>query len=66
MEEALDRIGIPAECCAGRYWPARTWMGSKAKDIERAFPKLILLVHTVYDGDERIFDALCARSERVC
>jgi DNA-binding NarL/FixJ family response regulator len=28
--------------------------------LKKRHPKLILLVHTVYDGDERIFDALCA------
>ena len=28
--------------------------------LKERFPDLILLMHTVYDGDERIFDALCA------
>ena len=28
--------------------------------LKERFPELVLLAHTVYDGDERIFDALCA------
>ena len=28
--------------------------------LKQSYPQLILLVHTIYDDDERIFDALCA------
>ena len=28
--------------------------------LKERYPTLILLMHTVYDGDDRIFDALCA------
>jgi len=28
--------------------------------LKERFPKMVLLAHTVYDDDERIFDALCA------
>jgi DNA-binding NarL/FixJ family response regulator len=28
--------------------------------LKERFPKLILVAHTIYDTDERIFDALCA------
>jgi DNA-binding NarL/FixJ family response regulator len=61
MEEALDRIG------AGLHDVVLVDIGLPGMDgiegiriLKERYPKLILLMHTVYDGDERIFDALCA------
>lgn len=61
MEEALDRIG------AEQHDVVLVDIGLPGMDgiegiriLKERFPKLILLMHTVYDGDERIFDALCA------
>jgi DNA-binding NarL/FixJ family response regulator len=61
MEEALDRIA------ADLHDVVLVDIGLPGMDgiegiriLKGRFPKLILLMHTVYDGDERIFDALCA------
>jgi len=61
MEEALDRIG------ADLHDVVLVDIGLPGMDgiegiriLKERFPKLILLMHTVYDGDERIFDAMCA------
>ena len=61
MEEALDRI------IAQQHDVVLVDIGLPGMDgiegiriLKARFPKLILLMHTVYDGDERIFDALCA------
>lgn len=61
MEEALDRI------VADLHDVVLVDIGLPGMDgiegiriLKERFPKLILLMHTVYDGDERIFDALCA------
>src|ERR1051325_9684420 len=61
MEEALDRIG------ADQHDVVLVDIGLPGVDgiegiriLKERFPELILLMHTVYDGDERIFDALCA------
>jgi DNA-binding NarL/FixJ family response regulator len=61
MEEALDRIG------ATPHDVVLVDIGLPGMDgiegiriLKERFPELILLMHTVYDGDERIFDALCA------
>lgn len=61
MEEALDRIGT------GQHDVVLVDIGLPGMDgiegiriLKERYPKLILLMHTVYDGDERIFDALCA------
>src|SRR5262245_15390682 len=61
MEEALDRMS------ADLHDVVLVDIGLPGMDgiegiriLKERFPKLILLMHTVYDGDERIFDALCA------
>jgi DNA-binding NarL/FixJ family response regulator len=61
MEEALDRIG------ADYHDVVLVDVGLPGMDgiegiriLKERYPKLIMLMHTVYDGDERIFDALCA------
>ena len=61
MEEALDRI------LADQHDIVLVDIGLPGMDgiegiriLKERFPELILLMHTVYDGDERIFDALCA------
>src|SRR4030095_2541432 len=61
MEDALDRIG------AGLHDVVLVDIGLPGMDgiegiriLKERYPELILLMHTVYDGDERIFDALCA------
>jgi DNA-binding NarL/FixJ family response regulator len=61
MEEALDRIG------ADLHDVVLVDIGLPGMDgiegiriLKERYPNLILLTHTVYDGDERIFDALCA------
>ncbi len=61
MEEALDQIS------ADRQDVVLVDIGLPGMDgiegiriLKARHPKLILLMHTVYDGDERIFDALCA------
>jgi DNA-binding NarL/FixJ family response regulator len=61
MEEALDRIG------AEPHDVVLVDIGLPGMDgiegirvLKERYPELILLMHTVYDGDERIFDALCA------
>ena len=61
MEEALDRIGydLPDVALVDIGLPGMDGIEG-IRILKERFPKLILLVHTVYDGDERIFDALCA------
>jgi DNA-binding NarL/FixJ family response regulator len=61
MEEALERIS------KDRHDVVLVDIGLPGMDgiagiriLKEKFPELILLMHTVYDGDERIFDALCA------
>src|ERR1044072_1301239 len=61
MEEALDRIGTDLQDVLLVDIGLPGMDGIEGIRILKArFPKLILLMHTVYDGDERIFDALCA------
>jgi len=63
MEEALDRIGINGELpdvvLVDIGLPGMDGIEG-IRILKARFPRLILLMHTVYDGDERIFDALCA------
>lgn len=61
MEEALDRI------VADLHDVVLVDIGLPGMDgiegiriLKERFPKLILLMHTVYDADERILDAICA------
>ena len=61
MEEALEKIGrdLPDVVLMDIGLPGMSGIEGTRRLKER-FPKLILLAHTVYDDDERIFDALCA------
>src|SRR5262245_4011259 len=61
MEEALDKIGsdLPDVALVDIGLPGMDGIEG-IKILKERYPKLILLAHTVYDGDERIFDALCA------
>lgn len=63
MEEALDRIrpglDLPDVVLVDIGLPGMDGIEG-IRILKERFPKLVLLVHTVYDGDERIFDALCA------
>ncbi len=60
-EEALDKIAhdLPDVVLMDIGLPGLSGIECTRRLKER-FPKMILLVHTVYDDDERIFDALCA------
>jgi DNA-binding NarL/FixJ family response regulator len=61
MEEALDRIGADSQDVVLVDIGLPGMDGIQGiRILKERFPKLILLMHTVYDGDERIFDALCA------
>jgi DNA-binding NarL/FixJ family response regulator len=63
MEEALDRIRtgleMPDVVLVDIGLPGMDGIEG-IRILKARFPELILLMHTVYDGDERIFDALCA------
>lgn len=61
MEEALDRIGADSHDVVLVDIGLPGMNGIEGiRILKERYPKLILLMHTVYDGDERIFDALCA------
>jgi DNA-binding NarL/FixJ family response regulator len=62
MEDALPRIAVPdlphvALCDIGL--PGMSGIEGM-RILKERFPNLLLLMLTVYDDDERIFDALCA------
>jgi DNA-binding NarL/FixJ family response regulator len=63
MEEALDRIRpggeMPDVVLVDIGLPGMDGIEG-IRILRERFPQLILLMHTVYDGDERIFNALCA------
>lgn len=61
MEEALERIGsnAPDVALVDIGLPGMDGIDG-IRILKERYPKLILLMHTVYDGDERIFNALCA------
>jgi DNA-binding NarL/FixJ family response regulator len=63
MEEALDRMGkgsdLPDVVLVDIGLPGMDGIEG-IRILKGRHPNLILLMHTVYDGDERIFDALCA------
>ena len=61
MEEALARIArdLPDVALVDIGLPGMSGIEG-IQVLKERYPQLILLVHTVYDDDERIFDALCA------
>jgi len=60
-EEALDKIArdLPDVVLMDIGLPGMNGIEGTRRLKER-FPGMVLLAHTVYDDDERIFDALCA------
>jgi DNA-binding NarL/FixJ family response regulator len=61
MEEALDRIGgeLPDVVLCDIGLPGMSGIEG-IHILKERYPNLTLLMLTVYDDDERIFDALCA------
>jgi DNA-binding NarL/FixJ family response regulator len=61
MEDALPRIGgdLPAVALCDIGLPGMSGIEGM-RILKEKFPDLLLLMLTVYDDDERIFDALCA------
>src|SRR5215470_15060962 len=61
MEEALDKIGadIPDVVLADIGLPGMCG-NEGVRLLKERYPELLLMMLTVYDDDERIFDALCA------
>ena len=61
MEEALDRIkmNIPDVVLSDIGLPGMDGIQG-IKILKEKYPQMLILMLTVYDDDERIFDALCA------
>ncbi|MEK7724555.1 MAG: response regulator transcription factor, partial [Acidobacteriota bacterium] len=61
MEEALDRIkmNIPDVVLSDIGLPGMDGIQG-IKILKEKYPEMLILMITVYDDDERIFDALCA------
>lgn len=61
MEEALDRIkmNVPDVVLSDIGLPGMDGIQG-IKILKEKYPNLLILMITVYDDDERIFDALCA------
>ena len=61
MEDALPRIGtdLPAVALCDIGLPGMSGIEGM-RILKEKFPTLLLLMLTIYDDDERIFDALCA------
>jgi len=61
MEEALERISIdsPDVALVDIGLPGMTGVEGM-RILKDRYPKILLLALTVYDDDERIFEALCA------
>jgi DNA-binding NarL/FixJ family response regulator len=61
MEEALSKIGsaVPDVALCDIGLPGMSGIEGM-QILKERFPNLLLLMLTIYDDDERIFDALCA------
>src|SRR3979409_223366 len=61
MEEALDKIGhqLPGIVLSDIGLPGMDGIGG-IRILKQRHPDLLILMLTVYDDDERIFDAMCA------
>lgn len=61
MEEALDRIGpaLPDVVLADIGLPGMNGIDG-VRILKERHPDLLILMSTVYDDDERVFDAICA------
>jgi DNA-binding NarL/FixJ family response regulator len=61
MEEALDKIGhqLPDVVLSDIGLPGMDGIEG-VRILKERYPNLLLLMLTVYDDDERIFDAMCA------
>ncbi len=61
MEEALEKIGhkLPDVVLLDIGLPGMNGIEG-VKLLKERYPDLLILMNTVYDDDERVFDALCA------
>jgi len=61
MEEALDKIGadLPDAVLVDIGLPGMSGVDG-VRLLKERYPQLVILMQTVYDDDERIFNALCA------
>jgi DNA-binding NarL/FixJ family response regulator len=61
MEEALDRIAhqLPDVVLSDIGLPGMSGIDG-VRLLKKRYPQLLVLMLTVYDDDERIFDAMCA------
>lgn len=73
MEEALDKIGhdLPDVALSDIGLPGMDGIEG-IRILKERYPQLLVLMISVYDDDDRIFDALCAgacgylRKRRLC
>ncbi|MEW6127675.1 MAG: response regulator transcription factor [Acidobacteriota bacterium] len=61
MEEALDKIGfaLPDVVLSDIALPGMNGIKG-VKLLKERYPDLLILMITIYDDDERVFDAICA------
>ena len=61
MEEALQKIGsnLPDRVLMDIGLPGMSGVEG-VKFLKERYPKVLILMNTIYDDDDRIFDALCA------